>query len=524
MSAARLVTLTGVGGVGKTRLAIRSALHSAISARDGAWLVELAPVSDLTFVAEAIASVLRVPEQTGREPEEALARFCAERELLVVLDNCEHVLDALAPLVARLLPRAPGLRIVPTSREPLGVIGEVLLQVSPLPVLVEEGADLADLSPTGETSDAVTLIAQRVAAAAPGLEVTAANRAAICGVVREGWGWLTALVDAGPEPSRERLHAQAALVWVAIAIGAVDVALRHDTEALALAPELAPELVPRLSTHRAFLLLSTGDPSAVAALEDALSTALGLEDQPAEGASASFGAAFGFGAMADAARSGELFADSARICTGAGDVWWLGVVRVMSGFITLLHGDLRAAEDSAIEGIECARSLPDVGVCASGLTVLALRETDRDARRASYLWGMTDRYWHDAGGSMFEAGPWAPFLQQARQRCREELGDKAYEAERGRGWGDPVQYGVGPALGETEQVAAARQAEQGLALTKREEEIAALVAHGLSTRDIAGQLFLSPRTVETHVQHILSKGGFRNRGQIAAWYTHPAGE
>ena len=746
LSRSRVVTLTGVGGVGKTRLATRSASLLRPAPRDGAWLVELAAVTDPAFVAEVIAGALRVPEQTGREAAEALERFLADRELLLVLDNSEHLLAECAPLVTRLLARAEGLRVLATSREPLGVAGEVVYRVAPLPLVNGAGVHPSAASSAATDSAAVTLFAHRAAAAAHGFEVTADNAAAVaeicgrldglplaielaaahvrylrpqqiadrledrfallgrrgaagplgrtlrdavdwshelcstaerklwsrlsvfavdfdledaeavctdatldsdelfdallglveksllvrdeaaeparyrmldtireyglgllhsgdpigvdpppseeelrlrhlhwyaelaseferawfgpdqprwrariaaelpniraalqfaqdrpaqvatgqmlaadlryfwlCGVVREGSGWLTSLVDAGPESTRERVHAQAALTWVAVALGALDVALRHDGEALAVAPELAPELVSRLSTHRAFLLMSTGDPSAVAAMDEALVLALGsVENRPADAALAAFGAAFGRGVLGDFQRSAELWAQSASIARNAGDIWWLSAVRAVAGFIAFLGGDVPVAEESALEGIALARRLPDVGICASGLTVLALREVGRDDLRAAYLLGMTDRYWQDAGGSMFEAGPWAPALPRARESCREGLGSTTYDAEHARGWGDPIESGVRLVLGEGPETVEVRPAGEGLTLTRREEEVAGLVAQGLSTRQIATQLFLSPRTVESHVQHILQKGGFRSRSQIAVWQTHRA--
>ena len=88
---ARLVTLTGTGGVGKTRLAVRVARTARRAFHDGAWLVELAAVTDPGQVAVAVAEALRIPEQSGRAPEDALAAFLDQRELLLVVDNCEHV-------------------------------------------------------------------------------------------------------------------------------------------------------------------------------------------------------------------------------------------------------------------------------------------------------------------------------------------------------------------------------------------------------------------------------------------------
>ncbi|UVO14383.1 LuxR C-terminal-related transcriptional regulator [Mycobacterium sp. SVM_VP21] len=121
----RLVTLTGSGGVGKTRLALQLADDFVDKFRDGAWCVDLAPITDPDLVAERIAHTFGLPDQTDRSPVDTLARFVADQQLLMVLDNCEHLLDACARLIDTLLAASAELIIVATSREPLGVAGEV---------------------------------------------------------------------------------------------------------------------------------------------------------------------------------------------------------------------------------------------------------------------------------------------------------------------------------------------------------------------------------------------------------------
>ncbi|WP_200900688.1 helix-turn-helix transcriptional regulator [Mycolicibacter heraklionensis] len=121
----RLVTLTGAGGVGKTRLALQLADDCVDRFRDGAWCVDLAPITDADLVAERIAHTLGLPDQTDRSPVDTLVRLIADQQLLIVLDNCEHLLDACARLTDTLLAASAELTIVATSREPLGVAGEV---------------------------------------------------------------------------------------------------------------------------------------------------------------------------------------------------------------------------------------------------------------------------------------------------------------------------------------------------------------------------------------------------------------
>jgi len=128
----RLVTLTGAGGAGKTRLAVEIAARIAAEFGDGVWYVDLAPLTDPDLVPIAVARALGLPDQPGRSTMDTLARFVRDRQMLVVLDNCEHLLDACAELVVALLGAAPGLTVLATSREPVGVTGEATWRVPSL--------------------------------------------------------------------------------------------------------------------------------------------------------------------------------------------------------------------------------------------------------------------------------------------------------------------------------------------------------------------------------------------------------
>ncbi len=180
---ARLVTLLGPGGAGKTRLSQETAETLRDTARDGVWLAELAPVADPDAVPQAVLTALgaretvlygagaeemRVAAERHDDPLDRLVEHCARRRMLIVLDNCEHVVGAAARLVEELLARCPGVTVLATSREPLGVPGEVLRPLAPLPERV-----------------ALRLLADRGAAARPGFrpdadEETAAACAEIC--------------------------------------------------------------------------------------------------------------------------------------------------------------------------------------------------------------------------------------------------------------------------------------------------------------------------------------------------------
>jgi predicted ATPase/class 3 adenylate cyclase/DNA-binding CsgD family transcriptional regulator len=137
----RLVTLTGAGGSGKTRLAIEVARELSGEFGDGIWYVDLAPITDPDVVPIAVARGFELPDQPGRSTMDALLRFVRDRQMLVVLDNCEHLLDASAELVVALLAAAPGLTFLTTSREAIGVSGELGWRVPSLS-LADEAIEL----------------------------------------------------------------------------------------------------------------------------------------------------------------------------------------------------------------------------------------------------------------------------------------------------------------------------------------------------------------------------------------------
>jgi predicted ATPase/class 3 adenylate cyclase len=176
---ARVVTLTGPGGVGKTRLALQAAEQMAERFADGAWLCELAPVRDPAGVDDAVAAVFSVTARAGQSTREALVELLRSKQLLLVLDNCEHLLAGAAALADNLARSCERLMILATSREALGIDGEQLVPVPPL-ATPGPGADLE----TTVGAEAVRLFAERAAAVRPGFAVTAENAAAVAAVVR----------------------------------------------------------------------------------------------------------------------------------------------------------------------------------------------------------------------------------------------------------------------------------------------------------------------------------------------------
>ena len=167
----RLVTLRGAAGVGKTRLALRAAAGLRDGFADGCWLVQLSPLHAPELLPRTVSEALGLPDEAAGDALAVLADSLAERRLLLVLDTCEHLAGACAELAARLLDAAPGLRILATSRAPLGAPGEQALLIAPLDVPADDA--------TAATADAVTLFVDRALAAVPGFALTPRNLPAV---------------------------------------------------------------------------------------------------------------------------------------------------------------------------------------------------------------------------------------------------------------------------------------------------------------------------------------------------------
>jgi predicted ATPase/DNA-binding SARP family transcriptional activator len=183
LSERRLVTLTGPGGVGKTRLAIETAAQSAAAFPDGTWLVEMAGPSPATALspADEVMSVMGIRNDSSVPSADLLGDALRDSRLLLVLDNCEHLIGQVASLAARLLRSAPGLRVMVTSREPLMIAGEVIWAVSPLDL---PGPDAGDEPATLARVSSVRLFTLRAEASAPGFRLDEGNARAVAGLCR----------------------------------------------------------------------------------------------------------------------------------------------------------------------------------------------------------------------------------------------------------------------------------------------------------------------------------------------------
>ncbi|WP_433682084.1 protein kinase domain-containing protein [Nocardia sp. CA-119907] len=179
LSTSRLVTLTGIGGVGKTRLAVRVATSAHRDFGDGVAFVELGELRDESLLVGVVAGALGLQDRSVRPLREVLVEFLADRELLLVLDNCEQMVAAVAELAEWLLRACPGVRILATSREPIGLDGEAVLPIRPLAV------PDPDRLPRGLPRDgAMRLFAERAATAVAGFELTEDNKVTIARICR----------------------------------------------------------------------------------------------------------------------------------------------------------------------------------------------------------------------------------------------------------------------------------------------------------------------------------------------------
>jgi predicted ATPase/class 3 adenylate cyclase len=178
LARARLITLTGAGGAGKTRLALQVAADQIEHHPDGVWMVDLAGLADPGLVTQAVLTALRVPELPGRPALDVLTSYLASRDVLVVLDNCEHLIGAAAEVVDAVLRAAPKARFIATSREPLNVPGEISWRVPSLSLPKDASA------PGEDGSEAVALFVERAQSADPSFELTPEREEVVTNIAR----------------------------------------------------------------------------------------------------------------------------------------------------------------------------------------------------------------------------------------------------------------------------------------------------------------------------------------------------
>jgi predicted ATPase/DNA-binding NarL/FixJ family response regulator len=218
----------------------------------------------------------------------------------------------------------------------------------------------------------------------------------------------------------------------------------------------------------------------------------------------------------DVERATDLIEDAIAESVRHGESWHRAEALADLSIVTWHRGDTRRATELSLEALRIERSFENAVGTANALEVLAwIAATDRQHPRASRLLGAAEALWHAMDASLF------PYLRDYHAECeraiRRVMGDRAFETSHRAGLDSPLAENVAFALGEGDPAAGADPGMVETGLTRRERQIAELVANGLSNREIAAALVISKRTAEGHVEHILAKLGFSSRAQVAAW-------
>jgi non-specific serine/threonine protein kinase len=347
-----------------------------------------------------------------------------------------------------------------------------------------------------------------------------------CGAAREGSLWLERALAANPAPTRDRARALAVYTRVLTLRSLHTEAAAPARECLELARALGdPILIGEAVTGLGMNLLYTGHlAAALPLLDEGMERAAALPDVPIALASAMLCRSAAALADGDPTLADTLAARSRQVCRAAGDRSYLNLVLATSILPVLILGDVPRAAAYGRESLSDSAALGDPLCLTASLEVLAwVAAADGDHRRAARLFGASNHLAWVSGGNPFRAGEFAPAHDQYEAAARAALGDARFDAE----------FAAGAELSQEEVIAyaqgdgPAREPRRGPAtppptadlpqLTKRELEIAQLIAQGMTNKQIANQLVISRRTAEGHVENILGKLGFTSRTQIASW-------
>jgi non-specific serine/threonine protein kinase len=226
--------------------------------------------------------------------------------------------------------------------------------------------------------------------------------------------------------------------------------------------------------------------------------------------------------LGDTERAVALCEESATICEAHGESWTRSVARWHLAAALWRRGDIRQASEHVKDALQIKRTLNDqlgIPFCVELLAWVAT--ADGEPERAATLFGISERMWESIGTPLFGSAHLLDDRDQCKARAQEALGERAFQGASQRGGQLPFDAAVAYALGEKTAppvaATAPAAATAGPVLTKREREVAALVARGMSNKDIATELVISQRTAESHIEHIMVKCGFTSRTQIAAW-------
>ncbi|MGP3983588.1 ATP-binding protein [Streptomyces sp. KR80] len=332
--------------------------------------------------------------------------------------------------------------------------------------------------------------------------------------------WLAQMLMAAPEPTRERASALRMSGWFALLQGDIDAGVALLAEATGLAERLGdPAEIAYVTLIQGMATLFSGDTETAALLFDgALSLFQTVHDPRCE-----TWAAFIFGltlGLKGERERGLALLDACLDWTARrGEVFWRSYALWGVCHIEVLHGSLERAEETGKQALGInGRIGSKLGMAFVIDTLAWVAERQGDHTRAATLFGAAASVWHEIGASPDNYATFAAPHHEHIAHARAALGDDRYEAAFRRGRLLSGERATDYALGTSPPVRAKPREEGGeTRLTKREEEIAGLVAEGMANKEIAARLVIAPRTAEAHVQHILAKLGFTSRAQVAAW-------
>jgi non-specific serine/threonine protein kinase len=347
-----------------------------------------------------------------------------------------------------------------------------------------------------------------------------------CGATREGKLWLEQALAADPSPSRDRVRALIAYGRV-LSLQSLHIdATEPARECLELAKQLGdPAALAAAMTLRGLNLMYTGDlAAALPLMDEGIERNTALPDAGYELANSTLVRALAATAAGDPARAATLSAESGAMCRAAGDQWYLSLALTISISPALMLGDVAQATAYGRESLPGSAALGDTSGVTMSLELLAwTAAADGDHRRAARLLGAAERQAILNGGNPFYEGEFGPAHDQCTAGARAALGDDRFDAEFRTG----AAFTVAEALTYAQDDNPAQEPHAGPGtppqrdelsqLTRREREIARLLADGLTNKQIAHQLLIAQRTAESHVENILSKLGFSTRTQIASW-------
>ncbi|MFF8605655.1 ATP-binding protein [Streptomyces sp. NPDC015346] len=344
------------------------------------------------------------------------------------------------------------------------------------------------------------------------------------GYVTEGKLWLDRALALDQEPSRERAWALATASYITMTQGDEPTATALAEEARSLAARLGDRAALAYATHVLALChclragLAEADlPGAVPLFAEALQRYADAEVPAAYPNFARIELASVHILLGEADKAAEVVDDLFRRCQAAGERWQLSYALWERGFLKLIRGEVDAAESDLCEALRIKRSFHDTLGLALVLEVLAWTTVAKgEAERAATLLGGTAALWKTIGAPLVGSTHMIARREQFEKAAREKIGKAAFDAAFGRGRALTAEETLALALRERVQPAPETQ-PPAPALSRREREVADLVSEGMSNKEIAARLVISPRTAEGHVEKILTKLGFATRTQIASW-------